>query len=174
MRLRQCGVAIGLVVAASTARAAAALAQEPGENGPIVLLGAQYGAPQRIAGGVIVLIPVGDVVSEDNLSGARGGEVRGSVGVGGWQVAGGAFVSRFPFWADLLLTLTRTSTNPSGASADSTYLGVEAGLALPVYEIRRSFINVRPSVGIAQRVGGGSGTKATAFTWSIGTHIFLR
>ena len=76
----------------------------------------------------------------------------------------------FPFWADLLLTATHTSAMPDSANPDVNYIGFEGGLAFPVFATRKGYVSVRPSIGVAHQVGGGTGPQQTTFNWSIGVH----
>ena len=93
----------------------------------------------------------------------------GSAGAGGFRVAAGgaALALEGPFLTtgfDALFTVSRTGHTPRGAAADSTYLGGEAGLII---------MSVRLSAGVAHRVAGASGSKATIFTWNVGVQIPL-
>ena len=167
------------LVLAGLAPAASALAQSntpPTKSAPaqpIFILGveAKYGAPQRTAAGVALFLPMQQWHCGDGLCGGRGIEVQASTGAGGWRLAGGPVEMAFPIWLDLLISLTGTSDAPRGATADSTYLGVEAGFAFPVYAVRKRYVSVRPSIGIAHRVNGPAGPEETTFTWSIGAHV---
>ena len=142
---------------------------------PAFVLGVEgkYGAPLRAAGGVELFLPVEKWHCEDGLCGGTGIEVQATAGAGGWRVAGGPVGMAFPFWLDVLATVTGTSAMPRGASPDSTYVGVEGGFAFPVYGVRNRFVHVRPSIGIAHRVKGPEGPEATTMTWSIGVHVLL-
>jgi len=71
----------------------------------------------------------------------------------------------FPFWFDLLAMFTRTSMAPD-ASPESSYVGVAAGLAFPIYAHNKQFLSLRPSIGVARRLDG----DQTTFTWSVGVN----
>jgi hypothetical protein len=146
------------------------------ERGPFMAPFAQYGAPLRWTGGVSVLVPVGRTRRESGILGARGIELQASGGQGGWRVAAGAAAAAFPFWwADVLVTATRTTADPRGSIPQSTYVGVEAGCAviLPLEEwVRLPFILMfKPSVGVARQLDAPAEGKRTVFTWSTGAHI---
>jgi hypothetical protein len=154
--------------------------QSKPEHGPFVAPFVQYGAPQRVAGGLSVLFPVGRTVERDHAIVARGIELQASGGQGGWRVAAGAFTAALPYWwADVLLTATRTTADPRGARPESTYLGVEAGPAigipLPVEwyggDSILPIIMIKPSFGFAYRLDGPAELKNTMFTWSTGAHV---
>jgi hypothetical protein len=149
---------------------------ESAEVGPLVVPFVQYGTPQRLTGGLSVLFPVGKTRREEGALVSRGIEVQGSAGQGGWRVAAGPFRAGLPWlWTDVLLTATRSTDNPRGAFPESTYVGVEAGIALitPLneYVSHRFGVMIKPSVGFAHRLGGPAGLKRTMFTWSVGAHI---
>jgi hypothetical protein len=155
---------------------------ESAERGPFVAPFVQYGAPQRLAGGLSVLFPVGRPVLRDFALSARGLELQASGGQGGWRVAAGAFTAALPvWWADVLLTATRTTADPRGARPESTYLGVESGFALtlpfPPEWYTGDFIHpvimIKPSFGFAHRLDGPAELKNTMFTWSTGAHVLL-
>jgi hypothetical protein len=138
---------------------------------PLLLPTADYGTPQRWAAGAGALIPMGKPVRMDGgTSGTRAGiEVAASAGQGGARLAfGPAFIANegggMIVGFDLRGTLMRTRTLPRVATANSTYVGAEAGLAISV---------VRFSAGVAQRVAGPAGPKGTIFTWSVGLQIPL-
>jgi hypothetical protein len=145
---------------------------------PFVAPFVQYGAPQRLTGGLSVLFPIGRIERGELTYGARGIEFQASGGDGGWRVAIGAFYAAFPLWtADVLLTVTRTTADTRGALPESTYVGVEAGLKAYVWSIgsdsclhdcRHVLLMFKPSVGFAHRVDGPAGLKRTMFTWSTG------
>jgi hypothetical protein len=146
--------------------------------GPPVAPFAQYGAPQRLTGGLAVLFPIGETGSGELTFNARGIELQASGGDGGWRVAVGPFLAAFPLWtADVLLTVTRTAADTRGALPESTYVGVEAGVRAFVWSIgsescfgncRHVLLMFKPSIGFAHRVDGPAGLKRTMFTWSTG------
>jgi len=149
---------------------------ESSRRGPFVAAFAQYGAPQRSAGGMSILVPVGRTTVESGILGVRGIELQGSAGQGGWRVAAGAAAAALPFWwADVLVTATRTTAEPRGAQSQSTYVGVEAGLALilPLDEwLQLPFTAMfKPSFGFARQLDAPAEGKRTMFTWSTGAHI---
>ena len=136
----------------------------------------QYGAPQRLTGGLSVLFPIGKTRREEGALVTHGIELQGSAGQGGWRVAAGSFHAGLPwFWADVLLTATHTWDDPRGAFPESTYVGVEAGFAvitpLNEYVSHRFGVMFKPSVGFAHRLDGPAGLKQTMFTWSVGAHV---
>lgn len=98
-------------------------------------------------------------------NGQPGLEVEASAGVGGARLA----LGRASFFGgegdpilivvDILVGLTRTWNSPDRASSDSTYVGLEYGMM---------GLAVRVSAGVAHRVAGPEGPKATIFTWSVG------
>ena len=145
---------------------------EPERIGPLTAFHVKYGAPQRLAAGVSVLVPIGELKSEDGFTGGRGVEIGASAGAGGWRVAGGPIMAAFPFWANLLGTVTRTSASPRGATPRATYLGVEAGVAsIPIGGDDNRIVLLRPSVGVMHRVSGPAGPKRTTFTWSVDLQV---
>jgi len=95
--------------------------------------------------------------------------VGGSVGRGGVQVWGGKALLASPgsdgfpivFDIDLRTVVTRTSDNPLGASANSTYVGGEVGLGFLV----------RFNLGYAKRVSGASTGDGHIVTGGIGVEI---
>lgn len=132
-------------------------------RGPRIVPFAQYGAPQRLAGGLSVLVPIGRSDYQDGTLAARGMELQASGGRGGWRIAGGYFEGGFPWgWTDVLVTMTRTTADPRGAVAASTYVGVEAGYTVLFCKV---------SVGFARRLDGPAETKRTMFTWNTGVHV---
>jgi hypothetical protein len=143
--------------------------------GPLVLPFAQYGAPQRMTGGLSVLFPIGRSSSEDGARLVKGLEIQASGGQGGWRAAAGIFGAALPWqWTDVLVTVTRTTSDPRGSSPESIYVGAEAGMAfiVPFWSIGgRSVIMFKPSVGFGHRLDGPSGLKPTMFTWSTGAHV---
>ena len=95
--------------------------------------------------------------------------LRGAAGAGGFRFDGGlaALAREGPFLTtgfDAVATLTRTTASPRAADPKAIYLGAEAGLVL---------MSVRVGAGIAHRVSGTDGPKATIFTWSIGVQLPL-
>jgi hypothetical protein len=171
LRTRTLGAAAILVTLEVLAGSATAFAQDASaatESRPILLVGARYAAPTRWTGGLGLLIPFGKPREDGDLGDLRehrGLEVEGSAGAGGARLAfGPAFVGKPPkgpvlFAADVLGTVTRTWSSPHKASADSTYVGLEGGLVL---------LMVRFSTGVAHRMEGPVGLKATILTWSVG------
>ena len=136
---------------------------------PLFLVGARFDAPARavVSGGL--LFQVGKLTTGsdfgDSVVAHRGLEVEASAGLGAWRLAAG-YARRVKsrngpvlFGEDLLASVTRTRDEPRGATPDSTYVGVEAGLTL---------IAIRFSAGVAHRVSGPSGPHRTMFIWSVG------
>jgi hypothetical protein len=165
-------VTLGIRVAvALLGFAAPALAQatSSGLDHPVFLLGGQYGAPTRLAGtaGVLIAAPRRFTPAGSPDSSRAGLVLSGSAGTGGFRVAAGgaALALEGPFLTtgfDALFTVTRTGDAPRSAAIRSTYVGGEAGLVI---------MSVRLSAGVAHRAAGGSGPKATVFTWSVGAQI---
>jgi hypothetical protein len=176
--MRLCVVVAACLVLAGSARAFGQTATPRGSDGvgPFIVPFAQYGAPQRLTGGLSVLVPIGRTGREEGAYVARGIELQGSAGQGGWRVAAGAFHGGLPwFWADALLTATRTTNAPRGAFPESSYVGAEAGVAfitpLNEYFTSRFGVMVKPSFGFAHRLGAPAGLERTMYTWSVGAHI---
>ncbi len=153
--------------------AAPAFAEEaPGRlDHPVLLVGAQYGAPTRLAATAGVLLgPPRPFRPGDSPDSSRVGLVlAGGAGTGGFRVAAGAAALALegPFLTtglDALFTVTRTGRTPRGAAGESTYVGAEAGLVI---------MSVRLSAGVAHRVAGHAGQKATIFTWNVGVQVPL-
>jgi hypothetical protein len=146
---------------------------------PLVAPFTLYGTPQRLTGGLSVLFPIGGTFAGELTGwGARGVALQASGGDGGWRVAAGPFLANLPLWtADVLMTVTRTTADARGASPESTYVGVEAGVRAFVWSFgsKSCFANCRhvvlmfkPSIGVAHRVDGPGGQNRTMFTWSTG------
>lgn len=147
-------------------RAAAVAAAE---HRPILLVGAGHGGPIRPMGSVRLMLPVGKSQASDHgLYAYRGPEVEATAGVNGARIALGlGGVAKPPsgavmFAQDLLVGVTRTWTSPRGATPDSTYVGVEGGMA---------FLQMRVSAGVAHRVAGPRGPNGTIFTWGVGVQL---
>jgi hypothetical protein len=147
--------------------------------GPLVTPFAQYGAPQRLTGGLAVLFPIGEVGRGELTGfGARAIELQASGGDDGWRLAAGPVLVNLPLWtADVLLTVTRTTADARGALPESTYVGVEAGVRAYVWSFGSKscssnclqiYLMFKPSIGFAHRVDGPAGPKRTVFTWSTG------
>jgi hypothetical protein len=135
---------------------------------------ALYGAPLDGAVGAALFVPTKPWRCEDGFCGAPAVEVQAMAGIGGWRVGGGIATIGFPFWADALVTITRTGSTPRRASSESTYLGGETGFSFPIYVKNRSFVSVHPSIGIARRIdGAGASADRTNFTWNIGAVFML-
>ena len=162
-----------MVFLASLVNSAPVMAQSsPNRDMPIFLFGIEgrYGAPQRTGAGAELFLPIQKWHCEDGLCGGHGVEVQASAAMGGWRLAGGPVLMAYPLWVDLLLTLTHTSATPRGASPNANYIGVEGGLAFPVFANRKRYISIRPSIGVAHNVDGAAGPEQTTFNWSIGVH----
>jgi hypothetical protein len=135
---------------------------------------AQYGALLDGAFGGSLLIPTKPWRCEDGLCGADGVEFQALAGVGGWRVAGGVGLAALPFWADALVTATRTASSPHGGSPESTYLGGEGSFSFPVALFDKTFVGVRSSIGFAARVQGkGESSNRVMKTWSVGATVLL-
>ena len=133
-----------------------------------------YGAPLEAAAGAALFVPTKAWTCGDGFCGAPGVEVQAIAGIGGWRVGGGVTTIAFPFWADALVTVTRTGSAPRRASPESTYLGGEAGVSFPVWVKGRSFVSVHPSLGVARRIDGvGASADRTNLTWNVGAVLML-
>jgi hypothetical protein len=137
----------------------------------VVFLGDQFSAPTRLSGSAGVLIaPPKRFAPETSPDSSRTGlVVKGTAGMGGVCAAAGAAALALegPYLTtgfDALLTVTRTGSRPRGSGANSTYVGLEAGLVI---------MSVRVSAGVARRAAGPPGSKPTIFTWSVGVQIPL-
>ena len=161
-----------VVAVVACAQPSAAFAQCPDTRAsrPLFLAGFRSDKPLRETGSAGILIPVWDLDYGDPGCGVpayRGLLVEASAGMGGRRVAVGlarrikAHGQPALFGEDVLVSMVQTTTAPRGASPDSTYLGVEAGLM---------FVAIRFSVGVAHRLGS-EGPNATIFIWSIGPQI---
>jgi hypothetical protein len=137
----------------------------------LLVVRGQYGAPARFSGGLGVLVPVGD----QSFSGHSGEVHAGALfavsrGSGATQVAVGTGIvliegnSLQSYGLDFGATITRTSATPRLASAHSTYLGAELGIAISV---------VRGSAGFAHRIAGPMAPHGNRFVWSIGLQLPL-
>ena len=161
-----------LVLAVLACHAAPLYADEPAARASasaVVLVGGQWGAPSGLSGSVGFLFGPAVLVEAgaDPDSGRKGLIVSGSGGVGGFSVAvGGGVLGRearvLPTGFDGLLRVTRTTSNPTNAAADTTYVGVEAGLVLT---------GVRLCAGVSHRIGAPSGSHDTIFTFGIGIQL---
>ena len=137
-----------------------AAAQTPAhDHGPLFLPGVHYGAPLEIAGGLAVYFET--KVDGDFTSGLI---VEGSGGQGGVRASFGVASFLEYMGLDARAVVHRTAAHPRGASADSTYLGGEAGLTIAY---------VRASLGVAQRIAGPDGEHGTILTWTVGVHVPL-
>jgi hypothetical protein len=157
----------------SQAHSTPVLAQSPpNRDNPVFLVGIEggYGAPQRAGAGAELFVPVQKWHCEDGLCGGQGIELQASSALGGWRLGGGPVLVAYPFWFDVLLTVTHTSATPRGATPDSNYIGVEGGYSFPVFAARKRYISLRPAIGVAHRVDGPAGPNQTTFNWSVGVH----
>ena len=166
-----------LLFAPATAHARASQApQEPsGQDIPVIIAAhGSFGRPLRLTGGIDVLLPFGRLESNDGYGTGQGLEISARAGLGGYRFAAGHFITAFPFVADALVTMTRTSDHPRVADPRSTYLGGEAGLTLPLfYGVGSKIASVKFNLGYSRRLGDDEGAKKQMFTWSIGTQIYL-
>jgi len=151
-----------IALVALFALAGAAYAQQPAQphasSDVLFLPAVQYGGPLRISGGLAVFVPIGD----RGTSRRQGVVIEGSGGQGGARLSAG--LARFieAFGLDARAVLNRTWSSPLGASPDSTYGGLEAGLSIAY---------VRVSVGVAHRISGASGPDATILTWGVALQL---
>ena len=125
---------------------------DPPHLGPMFLPAAGYGAPLGAAGGLSVFLPTTDDGQQ------RGGFiVDAAAGQGGARIGFGraTFIEYVGF--DARAVVSRTFDSPLLASGKSTYAGIEGGLTLAY---------VRVSAGVARRLSGPAGPRATAFTWT--------
>jgi hypothetical protein len=126
-----------------------------------LLLNASYVQPIRSnVGGTLYF-------SNHNVKSREAGTVfivGGSAGQGGMQVHGGMQIGggqpAQPV-GDVRAVITRTWNSPSGASANSTYVGAEVGVGLIV----------RFSVGYAKRISGPSRGDDRILTWGAGLQL---
>lgn len=128
------------------------------------VVSALYDADTRMTGegGVLIPLKLGwdpDVVFRE----CRCLEATAGVGPGGSRFAvgpsfRGLWRPVFPYGADALLTIVRTSDSPRSATPHSTYIGGEAGFV---------YLSVRMGLGVAHRVSG-PGPHDTVFTWNVG------
>lgn len=141
--------------------ATSAYAQAPAhkDHGPLFLPGVQYGTPLKLSAGLGVYFETG---YDDDFT--HGLIVEGSAGQGGVRASFGLAGFLEYVGLDARAVVHRTFHEPRGASADSTYLGGEAGLTIAY---------VRASIGVGQRIAGGSGEHGTILTWSVGVHVPL-
>ncbi|MCX6539302.1 MAG: hypothetical protein NT151_10290 [Acidobacteria bacterium] len=140
-----------------------------GSASAVFLVGGQWGTPTGLSGSVGFLFgPTFPAkAGADPTSGRKGLILVGTGGVGGLSIAvGGAALARegrlLTTGFDGLLRVTRTTSNPTNATADATYAGVEAGLVL---------MGARLSAGVSHRIAGSSGSKDTIFTFGVGVQI---
>jgi hypothetical protein len=142
------------------------LAQDasPPHGDPVVFYDVHGGAPLRLSGGAALLLPFGKITDDDNLARQNAVEIQASGGMGGARVAGGLAFLTGPFGPDVLFSVNRTWASPRGATAHATYLGLEGGYV---------WLILRVSAGVAQRVAGPAGPKATIFTWQVGAQVPL-
>jgi hypothetical protein len=131
----------------------------------VLLLGTDYGAPERFSGTIGGLFTIRDA---DPMQGPGhftplALEIRGRVGVGGYGVGIGPRVMRYGplVGPDAKLTLTRTFSSPLNGNGQSTYLGVEVGY----------HVFGRVSIGVARQVDGPADRRDTIVTWSVGVEI---
>lgn len=119
----------------------------------IVFAGAQYGTPLKASASLGLFRSQPNPARHPQIdgfiveAGAGPGGVRASAGLAGFLEF---------FGLDLRGVVTRTFSQPRGASARSTYGGVEGGLTI---------YYVRLSAGVAHRLAGPPGDKATIFSW---------
>ena len=132
---------------------------------------AHYGALTRIAAGGAVLVTTKPWKCEDGWCYAPGLELNAVTGTGGWRVGGG-FASIGAIWSDVLVTVTRRRSEPRDTAPESTYVGVEGGLAFPIYGVGNTVLSVRPGIGVARRVQGARPDR-TIFTWNVGASLIL-
>ena len=159
-------VRVAFAMSTCVASATPILGQEasPPHGDPVVFVDVHGGAPLRLSGGATVLLPFGKATDSDNLANQNAVEIQASAGLGGARLAGGMAFLSGPFGPDVLLSVTRTWASPRSATAHATYLGIEGGYV---------WLILRLSAGVAQRVAGPSGPKATVFTWQVGAQVPL-
>ena len=156
-----------LVVFVSMCAPVTAVAQENEEEKggrPLVVASALYDANTRTTGEVGILIPLKLGWDEDVVFiECRCLEATAGVGSGGTRFAVGPSFRAlwrpiFPYGADALLTIVRTSDSPRGVMPRSTYVGGEGGFV---------YMSVRLGFGVAHRISG-PGPRDTVFTWNVG------
>jgi hypothetical protein len=154
-------VALGMIVCCGMP----AQAQSSDSKYSMLLLGVDYGAPERFSGSVSGLF----LIRDKSPMQAAGRftplalEIRGRVGLGGYEIGIGPRIMRYgPFTGpEAMLTVTRTFSSPRTAIGRSTYVGVEVGYnALG-----------RVTIGVAQQVDGPADQRDTMLTWSVGVQI---
>lgn len=138
--------------------AALSIAQQPPMHtphlGPMFLPAVSYGRPQGLSAGLSVFLPTADDGRQRD-----GFIVDAAAGRGGARVGFGRATFIEYVGLDARAVAARTFDSPNGASARSTYAGLEAGLTLAY---------VRVSAGVSRRLSGPAGPRATIFTWTAG------
>ncbi len=153
---------IGLLIAFALASSACqASPPVPPTRNPLVLASVQYGAPLRTFAGLSVFLPT----AESGGFRRRGFIIDGGVGQAGARLSFGPAGILEYFESDVRGVVYRTWGEPRGATAKSTYAGVEIGVMIAY---------VRLSVGAAHRIAGPSGPPANVVSWSVGAQIPLK
>jgi len=147
-----------LALALPLGQAAPAKAPEPAFH--LLLPSVSYGAPLRTAASFAFFRSVSD--PRQQLT--EGPLVEAGIGQGGWRVSAGWVRFEEYVGLDLRAVVTRTFAAPRAATPRATYAGAEAGLTIAY---------VRVSAGVAHRLGG-SGAKATIFTWAGAVQIPIK
>jgi hypothetical protein len=134
-------------------------------NRCVLLLGTDYGAPERFSGSIGGLFTFrdGDLMRSPGRFTPMALEIRGRVGVGGFGVGIGPRVMRYGplVGPEAKLTVTRTVSSPLQANGQSTYVGVEVGY----------HVFGRVSIGVARQVDGPADRRDTILTWGVGVEI---
>jgi hypothetical protein len=154
-------LALGVVICCGVP----ARAQDSGSNPSFLLLGADYGAPERFSGSLAGLFPLWNPTPTRSPGRFTPMflEIRGRVGVGGYGVGIGPRILRYGpvVGPDAKLTVIRTFSSPLHAVGSSTFVGVEVG-----YHMLG-----RVSIGVARQVDGPADRRDTLLTWGVGLAI---
>jgi hypothetical protein len=121
---------------------------------PMFLPAVTYGRPLRLSAALSVFLPTADDGQQRD-----GFIVDAAAGQGGARLGFGRATFVEYVGLDARAVAIRTFASPGGASGKSTYAGLEAGLTLAY---------VRVSAGLARRLSGPTGPRATIFTWTAG------
>jgi hypothetical protein len=150
-----------LLLALALPLAQAKPAPAPGAPYFLLLPSVSYGAPLRTAANFAVFRSNPNPRQEQLIEGWM---ADAGVGQGGVRVSAGLARYLEYFGLDLRGAITRTFGSPRAATPRATYAGVEGGMTIAY---------VRFTIGVAHRLGG-SGDKATIFTWSGGVQIPIK
>ena len=152
--VRVAPLVIGICLSAGSLYAQQAT-QTQDQHQPLLLPAVQYGSPMRASGGLAVFLPT----AEGGTFRRRGFIVEGDVGQSGAKLSFGPSSILEYMEVDARGVLYRTWGSPLRAATHATYAGAEAGIMIAY---------VRASVGVAHRVAGPSGPRATILSWNAG------